>query len=673
MGGQRQILEERIRYLEQKLDYVYRELETEKKRVSILEQKINRGEEAELSAQKEVSEAVRELHVRDAVTEEPVYATKESYDARDASYVNYSVNYAVAGEHPPKKDSDMEYKIGSSVFGFIGVLFLLVAFVTFGVYQMDSVGQGILLYAMSIIVICISNFWFIKKNHRFGIVILSLGFAGLYASTIVNYLFLHNLSALSAVMVTLFLAVVTMLYGHQREEASLQVTSIWGCYISLLPLERLEGTSDLLIPFMVAGIATMLGCYLNYRKENRAVTLCTLYGFGLFSCYLHCYGMISGLSDKLLLVTGIAAVLISGAVYFTTRADSMCFANYCIVSGVQLFAAMAAAILGAPYDESPVILFAVLAFGIFFFFTRRNEGKWAVYIEGVVMLQWLAFCTQDADFFLVQFALILILSKILACRDRVVNFDSILTWFGVFLCAAAYDYLTVIPIIAVIIISPFFLHRRKTFYVAAVFAAVFWVMNLHICRRGLEAGELIVINQAVLALLTFAAARIRRLRDAFTDMFVYGLLIIQAMILLPLISLQADFLLPLLSCFTGGLSICFIQPEEVMSRQMKRFILMLFLSVMVFAFPIDTPVIVSMLLMLLSITGIGIGFYCREKPIRVYSLALSLLICAKTMLYDFYSAELNAKIAAFFVVGVLILVISFVYFKLESSSREDGA
>lgn len=672
MGYQKRILEERVRYLEQKLDYVYRELEAEKKRVGALEQKINKEQEEEIPAKQAVLEPVKEQKEKENISGEPVYATKESYDARDTAYMNYSVNYAVVENQAPKEDSDMEYKIGGSIFGFIGVLFLLVAFVTFGVYQLDSVGQGVLLYAMSIIVICISNFWFIKKNHRFGIVIMSLGFAGLYASTIVNYLFLNNLSVLSAVIITLFLAAITMLYGHQREETSLQVTSIWGCYISLLPLERLEGTSELLIPFTVAGIATMIGCYLNYRKENRAVTLCTLYGYGLFSCYLHCYGMISELSDKLLLVTGIVAVLISGAVYFTTRPNRLCFVNYCIVSGVQLFAAMTAATLGAPYDESPVLLFVVLAFGIFFFFTRHNEGKWAVYIEGVVMLQWLVFCTGEAEFFLVQFALILVLSKILARQDKVVNFDSILTWFAVFICAFAYAYWLVIPVIAIMVISLFFLPGRKTLHVAAALVAVFLVMNLHIGKWELNTDALIVINQAVLALLTFAIARIRRLRDAFTDIFVYGLLMIQALVLLPLISLQTSFLLPLLACFIGGLSICFIQPDEVMGWQLKRFILMLFLSVMVFSFPIDTPVIVSILLMLLSIASIGIGFYCGEKSIRVYGLVLSLLICAKTILYDFYSAELNAKIAAFLVVGVLILVISFVYFKLENNSRDGG-
>lgn len=670
MGYRQRILEERVRYLEQKLDYVYRELEGEKKRVGILEQKINREMEEEIPAKQAVLEPVKEKKPEENISEEPVYATKKSYDARDITNLDYSVNYTAVENHVPKEDSDMEYKIGGSVFGFIGVLFLLVAFVTFGVYQLDSVGQGVLLYAMSVIVICISNFWFIKKNHRFGIVIMSLGFAGLYASTIVNYLFLNNLSALSAVAVTLFVAAITMLYGYQREETSLQVTSIWGCYISLLPLERLEGASELLIPFIVAGIATVIGCFLNYRKENRAVTLCTLYGFGLFSCYLHCYGMVSELSGVLLLITGIVAVILSGTVYFTATPDHACFVNYCIVSGVQLFAAMTAVTPGVPYGEGPLLLFVVLAFGIFFFFARYNEGKWAVYIEGVVMLQWLAFCTGEAEFFLLCFALVLVLSKILACLDKVVNFDSILTWSAVFICAFAYAYRLVIPIIAIMVISLFFLHRRKTLHTAAALAAVFLVMNLHICQWEPEMDVLIVVNQAVLALLTFAIAKIRQLRDDFTDMFVYVLLIIQALILLPLISLQADFLLSLQACLVGGLSICFIQPEEVMGWQLKRFILILFLSAMVFTFPIDTPVVVSMLLMLLSIAGIGIGFYYKEKSIRVYGLVLSLLICVKTVLYDFYSAELNTKIAAFLVVGTLVLVISFVYFKLENSSRQ---
>lgn len=673
------ILEQRIQYLEQKLDYVYRELEEEKKRVNVLEKKITIVPEMkiplrEISANSPADEKIKEDIGTEAETvievdrkaDEPVYATSDSYDARDISS-NYTMNYAWGKESSPKKVSDMEYKIGGSVFSFIGVLFLLVSFVTFGVYQLGSVGQGILLYAISVIVICISNLWFIKKNHRFGIAIMSLGFAGLYASTIINYLFLDNLTALTAIFITLLLAAGMLLYSHYKGETSLQVTSIWGCYISLSPLEQLESFSALLIPFAVAAIVTVMGCYLNYKKEKSAITICTLYGFGLFSCYLHFYGILSQLPSEWLVSTCILAILLSGGIYFTTKASSVCYPHYCIVSGIQLLITMIAT---ERYIDSRMLLLVVAAFGILFWFVRANEGKWAVYIEGVILVHWLSLLTGDKNLFLLVFALILLLSKILACYEKVVNFDSILTWFAVLYCAIAYQDWQVILILAIMIGSLFFIRCRKTFYILPALTAIFLVMNLHICQLDLSAGILLVINQFVLALLTFVIAKISALRDDFTDLFVYGLLVMQMVILLPLLALETGYGPLLSACLIGVVSICFIQPGEVMGWQQKRLVSMIFLSIMVFTFPIETAVIVSGILMLLSIASIGIGFYCREKSVRVYGLVLSLIICAKTILYDFYSAELSTKISAFFVVGILILVISFVYFKLENSNRE---
>ncbi|MDE7249574.1 MAG: DUF2339 domain-containing protein, partial [Lachnospiraceae bacterium] len=81
-----------------------------------------------------------------------------------------------------------------------------------------------------------------------------------------------------------------------------------------------------------------------------------------------------------------------------------------------------------------------------------------------------------------------------------------------------------------------------------------------------------------------------------------------------------------------------------------------------------TPVIVSILLMAVALTCVGIGFKMDDKVVRIYGLIMAAFVCLKLVLYDFIEVNTIYRIIVFLVVGILALVISFLYILLEKNA-----
>ncbi len=84
----------------------------------------------------------------------------------------------------------------------------------------------------------------------------------------------------------------------------------------------------------------------------------------------------------------------------------------------------------------------------------------------------------------------------------------------------------------------------------------------------------------------------------------------------------------------------------------------------------DYPFVNSILLMTVALIGVGMGFAIQRKGVRIYGLVLSLVICAKLVLYDFMGANVLQKTILFFVVGVLALMIATIYMLLEHNQEK---
>ena len=78
----------------------------------------------------------------------------------------------------------------------------------------------------------------------------------------------------------------------------------------------------------------------------------------------------------------------------------------------------------------------------------------------------------------------------------------------------------------------------------------------------------------------------------------------------------------------------------------------------------------SILLMLNALICVGMGFYIRDKALRIYGLVLSLLVCGKLVLYDFAGSNALQRMIVFFIVGLIALAIASIYMILEKNMQK---
>ena len=78
-----------------------------------------------------------------------------------------------------------------------------------------------------------------------------------------------------------------------------------------------------------------------------------------------------------------------------------------------------------------------------------------------------------------------------------------------------------------------------------------------------------------------------------------------------------------------------------------------------------SPVVVSILLMIIALGCVGIGFGLQDKVERICGLVMAFLVCVKLVLYDFREVEAMYRVVVFLVVGVIALLISCIYIRLE--------
>jgi len=67
-----------------------------------------------------------------------------------------------------------------------------------------------------------------------------------------------------------------------------------------------------------------------------------------------------------------------------------------------------------------------------------------------------------------------------------------------------------------------------------------------------------------------------------------------------------------------------------------------------------------------------LGMRHKLRPLRIVSLTLFSITLVKLFTYDIRNIPVGGKIAAFFCLGVLLLVVSFMYQRLKRIIIEDG-
>ena len=167
-----------------------------------------------------------------------------------------------------QSEKTLEYKFGTVVLGIVGILFILIAFVTFGLQYMSTTLQGIVFYALGIAIFAFSELFLSRRLEKFSYFLSGLGIAGLYITTILNYLYLKIFPSYVALIITLLITAFFFWLSYKKNSGMIRIICLLGCYISLIPIGDLKNLYEFAIPAIIILVLNLAGFLCPLKVRN---------------------------------------------------------------------------------------------------------------------------------------------------------------------------------------------------------------------------------------------------------------------------------------------------------------------------------------------------------------------------------------------------------------------
>ncbi|MCM1536639.1 MAG: hypothetical protein NC126_12025 [Clostridium sp.] len=590
---------------------------------------------------------------------------------------------------PAGKDN-LEFIIGATILGVIGAAFILTDLVLLGMNYMNGLAKGIGLCVICIALLIFSELAVYRRLPKLGSVLSAIGIGGMYLSTVINFLVLHNFNLWTTLTVTMLITAMVVLLSRKRDSLVYRIIGMIAGYLCFFTIQ--EGITD--IEFLVVSgmvlLMSVLCIALPLRKGCTAVNcvhMCvnTVFALAFLVRAKYCgvmnlnfvflflagatmvmhllltvqvlYQKKCGGNNVLILVFyGISAYILSLRTAFLTRDIyyGISRAETGAYEGIIIAACMAAAVLSA----CGLLNFIVLAI-------KKCPEKWAIcyYLNFVI---WAVFAGTKGyliryEYLPEQIALValLLISK-LFCLKKIKELkasDAILTTYvclSVCVSAArgtagAYEAILLVVgvLFGILLLSQWKTYQEVVLTLAlAVFAYQVVPSQLRLpAAAGLFFVGILLFNN------------VNRWKDKRILVYNILMLIGEAYCFLVLYHpVYQGAYLTYLCMLVFGLATIIVTLEDKyqMGFKGKNMILAIFLSYMSFVFRTGEPIVGSILLMVVALICVGIGFAKNQKNIRIYGLALSLLVCVKIGVYDFVEAPILQKTILFFIVGAAL-------------------
>ena len=467
-------------------------------------------------------------------------------------------------ENPQKS---VEFKVGTVIFGVVGIAFLLIAFITFGLNFMNNILQGIFLYAIGIVLIASSELFVFKRIEKFSYCLTGLGISSLYVVTLLNYIYLAIFPAWVALVITIVLTSFFFYLSKKKDSGMIRIICLIGCYLSLVPIHQLRSQLEFLMPAIVVFLVNLAGIYCPIKKRRKVVDYIQyICSFSVIFYLIHLQ-WISGLEMWPVYILVCADVLTLHLLYHRTGEEVSYRVLYFVGQGIHL--------------------------GCLLYIGHYEE--------------WLHFG---------------VIGVLVLCGILTALFFKKKVRFAPYLFIAVYSILA------------YFIDGRS-FWLALACLLVFAVNKG--CVRFFK--EFPVPDAVYTMLSAIGVCLFMRSDDLRMLGYTYAACI-------------------LLSC-------CF------MKRFHKYHIFTALTFGWVFLLTEDCEAFLcSILICTLAAIAIGAGFYMKSKSVRIYGLVLTIFVALKLVIFDFHGASAQIRILVFFIVGLLILGISFGYIYLEKRLNE---
>ncbi len=586
----------------------------------------------------------------------------------------------------PEKKASLEFHFGGMVLSIVGAVLVILSLILFGKNYMDTLSQGIALYALGAVVIAFSEIVLRRHLESFSRVVSGIGLGILYTATILNYLYLETMNAMVAILVTIAVSVFALFYARHKDSGLLRIIGILGCYISFLPIREFEKATDFIIPAVILLIVNALYLCLPNRTFKKAVPVIHGVANILMACYFIIMLFMSGRDVRdgasIAVCVFLAGLIVIGMLIGRDDEEVPVMRILSLVGEIVLSFMLLLWVTAADSGEtdlsvliiSSLLLAAAMGFG-FFLDREKTNLRWAhlyllsIFILGITI-------GKEHGAHLIAAACVLACFKILSAKEELAVANAIVSVYSAVLFVvnvkdpSNMQYL----ILAVIVLSVFYLHTFKTIH------EMIMMMTLQVYVLSAFDQERIMVPLGMLFLLAclvlFAFFENMRGKN-FEVVKISGLVVGALWVLASIgISMEKYSYIALTMVLLLGLALIFLLFGKIYAigggkrQSIRNLVLAGYFTWMIIVFRIDKPVVTSILLMVLAIICVGAGFFVSQKPLRLYGLFLSLFVCAKLLFSDFADSSSSDKVILSFVVGILAIGISYLYMRLEGPVKK---
>ncbi len=602
----------------------------------------------------------------------------------DRSYAEYQRRMRDREAAKPElKTKSVEFKIGIHVFSLIGALFILAAFVTFGFYFLKGAFQGICIYVAAFALVLFSELFLRRKMQKFAGVITGIGIGCLYAANIVNYLVLHFVNGIIAVLLTLLIAAATIWLSRKRDSVVIRLIGLIGCYVCLYPIHGFETELSFFVLTIILFIVNVAGVL--FPNQSRAAAILAVHA-ALNVIFTGALLIIAGLDH--VQATYLAALLLSSFIFMEIMAfvnrkrekDNEIFTITCIGSGFLLFMMFLLETVTGEQLVGLIMAAVTAAVSMLFFllWEKEDERKWAqVYFAAGFFLLIGAFSDHPIEQ-TITVGVIFLIARIGNRQKQLIALEAIAAvavgLTGIGLSGSVYAYI----LAALLVLLSFRINKLHVFHEIVTTASVLMIWFLkcewhRLYNWGMDGKWFYPVAVLLLMLLFLLFHHLPGLRDKKQEVYnIVSLCFIGIFCLLPLFE---GHLWTRIAIMAAGTLAAFLLLRKRYGLYWKGNTLLWagFFSLYSITGNFGSPVVSSILIMAAAFFLVGIGFRHKEKMERITGLVLAALVCLKLVLYDFREAELLYRMIVFLIVGVMALGISFLYMFLEKKMAQKKA
>jgi hypothetical protein len=615
--------------------------------------------------------------------------------------------YGAAPQEPPKKFGGVEFALGGVVLAVIGAFLVLAAGMKLAITYLNDFAQGMMLYAFCVVLFLISELLVRKKIPKFSAVLSAISLSGLLLSTLACRMGLKIFPMNLTILILAVLSVLICIFSFVRKSALFSavgfVTS-FACFVAL----GTSATPDMFLALVCTALGISLFWAILPANDNSVALVCIEMTANVIFLYLCSYRTLNGNGtlggDEVRLIFIIASWLIFQIVYligmirsaslFSEKAGGAKAAFQ--TSGIFYFIG-AMFYLGRilnplrdyPWEnlfnaDRPVLAGAVGLLGlivpaliIFVILLARKDSRWnAPYFSALVIAIYMGFdFFADTLLFVILICALTLLVRVMA-KTHADDMTMKITDLLMVILISAYGFMDQQEIWFSLILAATVLIAilLNTGFTTATQIILTVGLAMHVSSLAPDDFRVPVAMAVwfVMVLFLNAVAFVRPDSKVIYNWFAFG-----AEILLLLVINDVDPLQPILIwglCFIIGLGamITLLHPAYELPFARKYIVVSVYMTYMALIFP-DLPggIYLSGIWMIIALISVVLGFAANQVSIRVYGLVLALLVCGKIILMDFAYFNSLQKTVLYFVIGIIALTISGIYFLLERKESKE--